>query len=75
MSAIRWLLSSGSDNSHLYDARWFDRLRDARQAAAELPLTPNGEKRPYQIRRVEYRNVIPGWERVVDERIVERRQL
>lgn len=67
---IRWVLQSGPDKSHLVDYRYFDRLKDAKKAASELPPTPNGEERPHLIRRLHYRPVNKLFDKVVREEIV-----
>jgi len=66
---ILWILQSGPDRSHLVDYKRIDRLCDAKQAAKELPHTPNGEERPYVIRRAKYTPVNRIFDRI-EETIV-----
>lgn len=73
MNRVRWCLESGVNNSHLHQASWFDRLKYAKHAASELPEAPDGKPRPYRITRYEYADVITGWERLVDVRVVAER--
>jgi hypothetical protein len=49
-----WFVESGPDASHLFDVAYFDKLRDAKNFAENLPMTPTGMKRPYRIKKHEY---------------------
>lgn len=49
-----WFVNHGPDASHMWESDYFDRLRDAREFAGNLPLTPTGAKRPFVIERVQY---------------------
>ena len=51
---IIWFVKYGPDASHMWEAKPFDRLRDARSFSNTLPPTPTGEKRPFKIERFEY---------------------
>ena len=54
MAKILWFVKYGPDASHMWDAKHFDTLRDARKFAASLPATPTGGERPFCIDRYEY---------------------
>ena len=49
-----WFVESGPDGSHLFDVAYFGTLRDAKNFAENLPMTPIGTKRPYRIKKHEY---------------------
>jgi len=49
-----WFVSSGPDNSHLWDCQVFQRLKDAKKYAKNLPLTPTGDNRPFKIKKIRY---------------------
>ena len=50
---VTYFVNYGPNNSHLIDCKSFDKLKDAKYFAENLPLTPLGEKRPYKINRIE----------------------
>jgi len=52
---VLYFVKSGPDESHMWDVVRFKRLKDARQFASELPLTPGGGARPFAIERYEYK--------------------
>ena len=69
-----YIVSSGPDNSHLIDAKVFDRLKDAREYIDDLPLTPNGKDRPYEIYRSVYsgrKTQYPEKNTLIDKRMME----
>lgn len=49
-----WFVKYGPDASHMWEAKPFDKLKDAREFAKNLPLTPAGFERPFMIERYEY---------------------
>ena len=51
---VMWCVCSGPDESHFVDVEWFGRLKDAKEFAETLPLTPSGKPRPYKIERHEF---------------------
>ena len=51
---ILYFVTSGPDASHMWDVKPFNRLKDARRFAHDLPLTPYGHVRPFKIERVAY---------------------
>ena len=51
---VLWFVKYGPDASHMWEAKHFERLKDARVFAAKLPLTPTGGTRPYMIEKYEY---------------------
>ena len=51
---VLWFVRYGPDASHQWDAKFFDKLKDAREFAQSLPLTPTGGTRPFRIERFEY---------------------
>lgn len=51
---IIYFVKYGPDASHMWDAKPFNRLRDAKRFAQDLPLTPSGHTRPLKIERFEY---------------------
>ena len=54
MTKKLWFVNYGPNRSHLWDAKCFDKLRDAKAFAESLPNTPMGDKAPYKIMRHEY---------------------
>lgn len=54
MSKILWFVKWGPDESHMWDAKVFNRLKDAKAFANILPPTPTGGERPIVIERAEY---------------------
>jgi len=44
-------VESGPNNSHLFNVKHFDRLKDAKDYIQSLPLAPTGEDRPYRLNR------------------------
>ena len=53
MNKILWFVTYGPDSSHMWEAKPFDKLKDAREFANNLPLSPGGV-RPTTIERYEY---------------------
>lgn len=53
---VLWFVMYGPDASHMWEAKPFDRLKDAKKFAKNLPLTPTGGERPFKIERYEYTN-------------------
>ena len=51
---VLWFVQYGPDASHMWEAKPFSRLKDAKKFARNLPLTPTGGKRPVAINRYEY---------------------
>lgn len=51
---VLWFVKYGPDASHMWEAKSFERLKDARTFAATLPHTPTGAPRPFMIERFEY---------------------
>ncbi len=51
---ILFFVKYGPDSSHMWDAKPFDRLKDAREFAKNLPKTPTGFERKFKIERFEY---------------------
>ncbi len=51
---VLWFVKYGPDCSHLWDAKPFNRLKDARVFAKNLPATPTGGERPFMIEKFEY---------------------
>jgi hypothetical protein len=51
---VLWFVRYGPDDSHMWESKPFNRLRDAREFAGNLPLTPQGFPRPVKIERFEY---------------------
>ena len=51
---ILWFVRYGPDASHMWDAKPFTKLREAREFAKDLPETPTGGVRPFVIERYEY---------------------
>ena len=54
MNKILWFVKYGLDSSHMWEAKSFDKLKDAREFANNLPLSPTGGVRPATIERYEY---------------------
>ena len=54
MSKMLWFVKYGPDASHMWEAKAFDRLKDAREFANNLPPSPTGGVRPRMIERHEY---------------------
>jgi hypothetical protein len=54
MTKILWFVKYGPDSSHMWEAKSFDKLKDAREFANNLPLSPTGGVRPTMIERYEY---------------------
>ena len=54
MNKILWFVKYGPDSSHMWEAKSFDKLKDAREFANNLPLSPTGGVRPATIERYEY---------------------
>ena len=46
MNKILWFVKYGPDSSHMWEAKSFDKLKDAREFANNLPLSPTGGVRP-----------------------------
>jgi len=67
---IRWCLQSGPNESHLWDYEWFDRKKDAQDAANKLPTGSSGEPRPYRIWRHEYKSLPGGWQKDITRHVV-----
>lgn len=53
---VMWCVDHGPDESHLLDADWFERLKDARQFVARLRPSNSGRPRPYKITRWDWRD-------------------
>ena len=53
---ILYFVRFGPDSSHKWDAKPFEKLKDARKFVMELPKTPTGFDRPFIIERFEYIN-------------------
>jgi len=51
---VLWFVKYGPDASHMWDAKPFDRLKDARLFAKSLPPLAGGGERPFVIERFEY---------------------
>ena len=51
---ILWFVTYGPDESHMFESKPFDRLKDAKEFALNLPDKPTGGKRPFLIERYEY---------------------
>lgn len=54
MSKILWFVTYGPDSSHMWESKSFDKLKDAREFANNLPLSPTDGVRPVMIERYEY---------------------
>lgn len=54
MSKILWFVKYGPDSSHMWEAKPFDKLKDAIEFVNNLPLSPAGGVRPTMIERHEY---------------------
>ena len=72
MPKVIWFVCSGIDIGHFWDTKPCKTLREARQHAAELPMTPIGHPRPYHIERWEYEGAKNYWGETAKSSIVER---
>ena len=55
LKKVIYFVKYGPDASHQWDAKPFDRLKDAREFARNLPETPTGGERPFKIERYRYK--------------------
>ena len=69
---ILYFVCSGIDPAHFWEAKAFDRLKDAKAYAQELPPTPQGKERPYRIERWEYKRGDNLWKETASSSIVDR---
>lgn len=67
---ILYFVCSGIDPAHFWDAKPFDRLKDAKEYAQNLPLTPQGLARPYRIERWKYEKANNYWNETASSNIV-----
>jgi len=49
-----YFVSSGPDKSHMWDVDIFEKLRDAKEFARQLPANPMGNDTPFKIERHQY---------------------
>ena len=54
MNKILWFVKYGPDSSHMWEAKLFDNLKDAREFANNLPLSLTNSLHPFMIERYEY---------------------
>ena len=54
MNNILSFVTYGPDSSHMWEAKPFDKLKDEREFANNLPLSTTGNVRPFMIERYEY---------------------
>lgn len=55
MNIIKYRVTFGPDNSHLWDYNWFYKIKKARQFIVNMGDTPLGLKRPYNLKRWKYK--------------------
>jgi hypothetical protein len=62
MKKVIWFVCSGVDIGHFWDTKPCKSLREAKQYAQALPLTPIGLERPYHIERWQYPEGKAKWD-------------
>lgn len=68
---IKWFVTHGPDPSHLWDSQVFDRLKDAKAYAAQLPPAPIGNSQSYKIERYDYKES-QVYGDIVETRLIEK---
>ena len=54
LRGLNWIKLSNGAGFYMWETKLFDKLKDAREFANNLPLSPIGGVRPFMIERYEY---------------------
>ena len=54
MKKVLYIVSYGSDKSHMWEILSFNKLKEAKKFIFNLSLNPLGIKRPFKLERFEY---------------------
>lgn len=72
---VKWCVESGPNKSHLWDCAWRDTLQEARKSLEHLPPGQDGKARPYRIIRYRYQHVSKIFDRLIDVKVVEEKNI